>query len=559
MPNPIKYNTSTESNSLKSGDFWIGTGDVSKGPTSNTGYWNGITPPAGGYTIYTNKASNGPSISVCSSDAELISLTNKISGGNYTTVEQCLEYFDTQSDKMVVNYSYPTVTIDGLILSLDAKFIPSYRRSGTIWKDLSGGGSNGSIINGVSFNQGSSEFSFDGIDDRIDITNPNYPQSGTDPVSIEIVFKVPSGVNWYVNGSGTGLIGRGGYGGSLGIIRTSAEGNIQFWVRLDGGNIYNPSVTNLSRDIYHHIIGTYDGIDTAKVYHNGKFISQEVNSNNSGTFDNSIYRLGGGIAFGGNQGGYGAAGISKIAVYNKALSQQEVLQNYYQSQIQTSGLSSIVDVASLVSNSTSTTVTDLTSNKYVYNYEGTVTTSQDFGGTLRLNSGRLYRNVIPWYGNYTFGFWVKMIGTQSGMFYTESNRGPSGCSRVYSPMNSNGTFRYQVWDNSSISTFGTGNRSITSTSNVQDGNWHFITCIWSNGSSNRSRGLYLFVDGELEATIDMIGNDGAYSSFHLGGASGCVGTTAFNCYLGPYMQYSNLAMDDNQVLSLYNSYQIRFK
>jgi len=82
---------------------------------------------------------------------------------------------------------------------------------------------------------------------------------------------------------------------------------------------------------------------------------------------------------------------------------------------------------------------------------------------------------------------------------------------------------------------------------------------WSNGSSNRSRGLYLFVDGELEATIDMIGNDGAYSSFHLGGASGCVGTTAFNCYLGPYMQYSNLAMDDNQVLSLYNSYQIRFK
>ena len=62
MSNPIKYSTGVETLALKSGNFYIGTGDVGKGPTNTTGYYNGITPPSGDYTIYLNKASQGPSI-----------------------------------------------------------------------------------------------------------------------------------------------------------------------------------------------------------------------------------------------------------------------------------------------------------------------------------------------------------------------------------------------------------------------------------------------------------------------------------------------------------------
>ena len=51
MANPIKYNTSAETLALKKGNFYIGTGDVGKGPTSSTGYYNGITPPSGGFTM----------------------------------------------------------------------------------------------------------------------------------------------------------------------------------------------------------------------------------------------------------------------------------------------------------------------------------------------------------------------------------------------------------------------------------------------------------------------------------------------------------------------------
>ena len=79
MPNPIKYNTSAETLALKKGNFWIGTGDVGKGPTSSTGFYNGATPPSGGYTIYLNKASGGPSIYTVSNEAQLTALTNSIS------------------------------------------------------------------------------------------------------------------------------------------------------------------------------------------------------------------------------------------------------------------------------------------------------------------------------------------------------------------------------------------------------------------------------------------------------------------------------------------------
>ncbi len=169
MPNPIKYNTSTESNALKLGDFWIGTGDVSKGPTSITGYWNGITPPAGGYTVYLNKASKGPSISLCSNDADLIALTNRMSGNNYTTVSECLSYFSGQPDKVCFNRDYEGIVTDGLVLNLDAGFTPSYPKSGNTWYDISGNGNNGTLVNGPTFSGGS--LVFDGNDNYTELSN----------------------------------------------------------------------------------------------------------------------------------------------------------------------------------------------------------------------------------------------------------------------------------------------------------------------------------------------------------------------------------------------------
>jgi hypothetical protein len=105
MPNTIKYSTSGDTQSLEKGNFFIGVGDVPKGPTSTTGHWQGITPPISGYTIYANKASEGPSIMVAENDAKLVEFTNGFSaqefnyisnGGNFTdgTISPFISSYD---------------------------------------------------------------------------------------------------------------------------------------------------------------------------------------------------------------------------------------------------------------------------------------------------------------------------------------------------------------------------------------------------------------------------------------------------------------------------------
>ena len=111
MPNAIKYNTSAETLALKKGNFWIGTGDVGKGPTSSTGFYNGITPPSGGYTIYLNKETGGPSIYTVNTEAQLTALTNSISvmtnlvpnGGNFIDGTRNPFYYDYGGTVTVVD------------------------------------------------------------------------------------------------------------------------------------------------------------------------------------------------------------------------------------------------------------------------------------------------------------------------------------------------------------------------------------------------------------------------------------------------------------------------
>ena len=139
MPNGIKYSTDTQSLALKKGNFYIATGDVGKGPTSTTGYYNGITPPAGGYTIYLNKASGGPSIYVASNDSDLITLTNKIAGASYSTAAQCLSYFAGQTDKVVLSFDIGNIVTDGISLCLLPQNSICYPKGGGSWYDIANG------------------------------------------------------------------------------------------------------------------------------------------------------------------------------------------------------------------------------------------------------------------------------------------------------------------------------------------------------------------------------------------------------------------------------------
>ena len=182
MPNLIKYSTTGDTLSLKKGNFYIGVGDVGKGPTEVTGYWNGVDVPSGGYIIHKNKSVNGPAMWLCKDDAEFVYITNNIEGTTFTGATESLVYYSPMNDAMVFNRNYETITTDGLELLLDAGFTPSYPRSGFTWYDLSYSGNNGTLVNGPTYsNVSGGTLVFDGIDDYIQIQNttnlPNWSYS----------------------------------------------------------------------------------------------------------------------------------------------------------------------------------------------------------------------------------------------------------------------------------------------------------------------------------------------------------------------------------------------
>ena len=326
MANPIKYNISSETRALNTGDFWIGTGDADKGPTSNTGYYVGPNVPSNGYVIYLYKDSQPGDLAYhkADNDSELISFTNKLADTSYTTVNECLNYFAGQDDKMVLNRDYEDIVTDGLVLNIDAGFIPSYPRNGTTTYDISENTNNGDIQNGVIFNSSPNSFVFDGTDDRVEILNNTTLQT-TGEMSVNIWLK----------GNST----QGG-GSFCGIFDKNAGSNFGDWACCgDSSNTYfrfgfnNTSNENKTYQVpspYNDLKEaswvnyqcTYD-FQHIRIYRNSVLVVEAAETSTPSTETFPVY-LG--------YRGYGSYFTGEIAIAqlynNKALSSEEVLQNY---------------------------------------------------------------------------------------------------------------------------------------------------------------------------------------------------------------------------------------
>lgn len=320
MPNPIKYTTGSETLALKKGNFYIGTGDVGKGPTSSTGYYNGITPPSGGYTIYLNKESGGPSIYTVSNDAQLISLTNSIAGTSYTTVNECLVYFAGQTDKVVLNRDYESIVTDGLVLNLDAGFTPSYPQSGTTLYDISLNSNTTTLTNGPTYDSGS--ISFDGTNDYGQLSQNIL--NGTSYTGItfcawvnrsaSISQALIAGVwNQTANGDQAAL-----FIFNNGVLIAVSDGIIG----ENGSGVFG----NLTLNQWTHIAGTWQSDRTYKVYINGSLVGTSSQSGNGWNGSSTAnFEIGGE-----NQANfrYFNGKIATTQTYNRTLSASEVLQNY---------------------------------------------------------------------------------------------------------------------------------------------------------------------------------------------------------------------------------------
>jgi hypothetical protein len=202
----------------------------------------------------------------------------------------------------------PNVVIDGLVFSLDAANSRCYSGSGFTVNSLVGG-IGGTLFNGVGFtstNQGS--FVFDGTNDY-GLTSSSV--SITNTISVTAWIKQNS------------LIGNQRYVSWTSAFETCVmrlnNGACQFYIST-GGTLKFRSSNFLSSDTWYYFAGTWDGT-TQILYQNG---IQLTSQNPGGALDGGnlicTLSLSSSETLNGN--------ISQTHLYNRALSQQEILQNY---------------------------------------------------------------------------------------------------------------------------------------------------------------------------------------------------------------------------------------
>jgi len=370
MGNIVKFSTPVSANSIKSGGFNIG---VNGTPADLTGFYTGICSVNGGYTIYIDKASNGPSIYAPQNDTHLINITKGL-GGNVTTAVEALTWINSQSNMTVVNGNYPSIVTDGLVINLDAGFVSSYPKGGTGWKDLSGNMIDGNLVNGVSYSSvNGGSLVFDGTDDvcrlPINTFTAGSPQNGT--FIIDMTFPI---LNTSVS---TILFSDGGTTNNLIYLYR----NTNFGVNSYSWLIYTNIGARLLGGTYlpgerYQIAYTFDSLGNVAAYRDGVLINSSTwppgstSWSRNGTLIPAIRP-----SSTGNPGS-----ISSFMYYNRALSATEILQNYYaglQRSIPTSGLILSLEAQNTNLYATSAiTAYDISGN----GYNGTLTNGVQYVG-----------------------------------------------------------------------------------------------------------------------------------------------------------------------------------
>lgn len=309
IPNVIKYSTTPDSKSLKVGNFSLGVSNSAYGETSSTGYWNGISPPTSGYTIYENKVANGPSIRVPSDSATLIDYANRLySGSSITTEEGALSYFNGLNDVICANINYEEIVTSGLTLLLDAGFTPSYPKSGTSWTDLSFSGNNATLYNGPTFNSSNGgSIVFDGTNDYC-FAGPGLAITGN--LTVAAWVRPTSFVN---QGNIVAKSSNPGY-------RMRFQSNGTFWMFSNANTITSPSAYTINN--WFHTVGVFSSTGL-RMYINGSLV-QSNGTAFSPSYSASSFIVGG---FSTTQELFQGR-IANVSVYNRALSATEVLQNF---------------------------------------------------------------------------------------------------------------------------------------------------------------------------------------------------------------------------------------
>jgi hypothetical protein len=220
-------------------------------------------------------------------------------------------------------FSGPEIVNNGLVLYLDAANLRSYPGTGTTWTDLSGNGSNGTLVNGTgySFNN-NGIMTFDGVNDYVNAGNlGSFFTQG-----VISYWMNSSKVENYRNTFSTDYLGinkgirfeQYSPGSSIGGFNVVIGNDGGAWFAYD----YSPSASLTANTWYNvilvwntttnNVVGYLNGVQKFNATHNRWATTLPSVSIGSG-FDASRYFAG---------------SISNVSIYNRALTAAEIQQNF---------------------------------------------------------------------------------------------------------------------------------------------------------------------------------------------------------------------------------------
>jgi hypothetical protein len=205
----------------------------------------------------------------------------------------------------------PKIVTDGLVLALDAGNVKSYASGSTIWYDKSGGVNNGTLTNGPTYNSANGgSIVFDGTNDYVDCGN-NSSLNAPNQITLSAWVN-----GTYTPGAEYAVIDKGGVvGHHFGVYQQK--------IIFQTPNGYRQSDTILSSNVWCNIVAVYN---KTNVYFYLNSIANGVQALTGGLNAPtdpiwiSRYTNGSPLSFNGK--------ISITQIYNRALTAQEITQNY---------------------------------------------------------------------------------------------------------------------------------------------------------------------------------------------------------------------------------------
>jgi len=425
------------------------------------------------------------------------------------------------------------------------------------WTDASGHGNNGTGQNGATFSTdarvGSQSGSFDGVTDYAEISNPAAALTVG-----EQSWTVAAWIKSSYTGTGVmSVVSRTGNADAAHSLFVDGSGFAGMSVRSDNGDSATASDTvNIRDGKWHQIVGMLDRKAwVLKLFVDGKERNNVSAMSLSGVNDaGSPLEIGRTNVAGGTGQNYFSGLVDEIAIYNRAMTNEEITL-YYNKGLGLVGTWHMdgdwTDASGNSNNGTGqngvTFSTDAQVGSQAGSFDGVDDSVEKQSPGSELNIGS---------GDFTIAAWVKTsyAGTVLMEIVSRYECGWNGCATP----DGNANAYYQLFINGSggaglaLRSDNGNAASVSDTGNIRDGSWHYVA-----GVLNRSGGvLAIYVDGVKKqsasaSALDAINDAG--SPFEIGRQyqSWAPPTSYFSGLMDEVAVY-NRALAADEILKNYN-------